>query len=65
MYSNLKAEMARKDITIKEIAEKMEKQPNTISAKITGKTDFTLSECLKIKTILQVEMPLEDLFSEE
>lgn len=63
MYSTLKAEMARKSVTIKNLAESLGKREATISNKINGKSDFTLSEAKEIKEILSVEMPLDELFN--
>ena len=62
MYSNLKAEMARRDITMTKLAVAMGVQLQTISKKINGDVDFTLGEAYTIKEFLKVDMPLEELF---
>lgn len=63
MYPNLKAEMARKGITAKQLAELIEVTPSTFSLKMLGKYDFTLAEAVKIKDALGVDIPLEVLFA--
>lgn len=62
MYSNLKAEMARLQITQKELAEFLDIDETTLSAKLSGKSDFTFGQCLAIKAFLKVDIPLEILF---
>ena len=48
-YSNLLAEMARKNITQNDIAKLLNKTVSTVSTKINGKYQFTLDEAEKIK----------------
>lgn len=62
MYPNLRAEMARKKITASELAEKLGITISTMSIKLNGKSDFTLKEALKIRAILEADMPIEVLF---
>ena len=62
MYPNLRAEMARKNVTIAQVAAALGVQPATISRKMIGTNDFTLTELLAIKDFLKVEMPVEELF---
>lgn len=62
MYPNLKAEMARLKITQKELAEFLDIDETTLSAKLSGKSDFTFGQCLAIKRFLNVDIPLETLF---
>ena len=64
MYSNLKAEMARRDVTITEIAKVLRVRIGTVSVKMR-KGKFTLAEAVKIKKYLGVDMPLEELFEVE
>lgn len=61
MYGNLKAEMARRDVTITELAKVLRVRIGTVSVKIR-KGKFTLAEAVKIKKHLGVDMPLEELF---
>lgn len=65
MYSNLRAEMARKNITGYELAEKIGITNGTFSAKFNGKSEFTLDEAFKIKSILETDLTIEVLFAKE
>ena len=62
MYANLRAEMARKRITIKSVAEHLGQGVATISNKINGKSDFTVPEAVEIKKFIAVDMPIDELF---
>ncbi|MBO5199552.1 MAG: helix-turn-helix transcriptional regulator [Lachnospiraceae bacterium] len=62
MYKNLDAEMARAQITKSRLAEQIGVTPTTLCMKLNGKSDLTLPECVKIKKILGVELPIEFLF---
>lgn len=63
MYATLRAEMIRRNITAKDIAEKLGKSPSAISAKMTGRANFSFDEVSAIKNeILFSNMPLEELF---
>ena len=64
MYRNLKAELARKDVTYDDLAEIIGKTVTTVSLKLTGKQELTLREAKAIKTFLGVDIPLEVLFEE-
>ena len=48
VYPNLKAEMARFGIRTKDLAVFIGCSPHSLTNKINGKTDFTLSESEKI-----------------
>ena len=65
MYQNLRAEMARRNINGMMIAEKISIWPATFSAKINGKSEFTLDEAIAIKAALCTDLPLEILFQRE
>lgn len=65
MYSNLRAEMARKNITGYELAEKIGITNGTFSMKFNGKSDFTLNEAVKIKNALETDLTIEVLFATE
>lgn len=65
MYPNLRAEMARRKITIAILAKFLGKRISTISAKLNGKSQFTLEECKRIKAFLETDLPLEVLFRKE
>lgn len=65
MYPNLLAEMARRKITAKELAEKLGVTPTTMSWKLNGKSTFTLEEASQIKVILGTDVLIEELFQSE
>lgn len=52
-YNNLEAELKRKSITREILAKELNCSLCTVSQKMTGKYDFTLSEALKIKNLLK------------
>lgn len=62
MYPNLKAEMARRNITIEGLGNILGITPPAASKKCSGKTDFTLKEAVTIKEALGVDIPLDVLF---
>lgn len=62
MFPNLKAEIARKGYKEKDMAKKIGVSPRTLSNKITGRSDFTLSEMLAIKQNFFPDLSLEYLF---
>lgn len=53
MFNNLKAEMIRRNISIKELAERIKMNYRTLARKISGKSDFMLSEMEAIKAELK------------
>lgn len=64
MFPNLEAEMARSRTTKTKLAINMGITLGTLSLKLSGKSDLSLREAKKIKEILGVEIPLEELFKE-
>ncbi len=62
MYVNLRYELMVKRISQRCMADKLGIGPNTMSEKMTRKKDFKLQECLKIKKILNTDLPVEELF---
>lgn len=62
MYRNLRAEIVRAGLTIKEIAMRIGISERSLRNKINGKTEFTLSEAIKIRKIVNKNMSLEELF---
>lgn len=62
MFPNLKAEMARKGVTMSDLAKRIDVTLPTLSNKMAGKYQFTLREITEIKRILKVDIPLEILF---
>jgi len=65
MYPNLKAEMARNNITMTKLAEVLDRTTGTISGKLKGNYPFTLDEAKRIKAVLQTDLSLEELFKTE
>ncbi len=63
MYSNVKAELARRDLTIVDLSRMTGIRYQTLADKINGKFPLTLDEAKKIKSSLGVEIPLEELFA--
>jgi len=51
MFRNLIAELARHEISTKELAAILNVTPKTINNKIAGRSEFTLPEILKISSI--------------
>lgn len=65
MYPNVEAEIARKRTTKTKLARQMGITLGTLSLKLSGKSDITFPEAIKIKQLLNVDMPIEILFKEE
>lgn len=67
-YPNLKAEIARSGLTYSEILERGKRDGrlnctiSTLSLKINGKAEFTLSESVALKEIIGTDLPLNELF---
>lgn len=64
MYKNVKGEMARRGLTLKDVASKLKISISTLSSKMNGKYNFTLNEAKQIKKVLDTELTLEELFEE-
>lgn len=62
MYRNLEAELARKGITKTKVAQELGITLGTLSLKLNGKYKLTLPEAIKIKKILDIDLPVEYLF---
>ncbi len=58
----LEAEISRNGIRKKDIAIGLGIKPRTLSLKLTGKTEFLLSEVIYIHSIFS-DTPIEDLFA--
>lgn len=63
MYPNVRAEMARQNITVTVMAREFNKSVSAMSTKLR-KGRITFSEAVKIKKILGTDLPLEVLFEE-
>lgn len=64
MYGTLKAELARKELTVPIIAKTLGVTEKTIRNKLEGITGFTFFETLKIRDEFFPEWNVEDLFGE-
>lgn len=63
MYLNLKAEMARNNVTQLDISKVLGLSTSTVSDKMNGKKDFRLKECKKIITELLPNNTIDYLFN--
>lgn len=64
-YSNLKAEMARKGISIEEVSKALDIHRNSVANKINGDTPFTVEEAFKIHDKYFPKLSLDYLFATE
>lgn len=66
IFINLEAELLRAKLTKAELAAKIGISIGSMSSKFTGKTEFNLTEMLRIKQILESytdkELTLDELF---
>ena len=65
MYPNLKAEMARRGVTLTDLATATGRTVSTISQKALGKKEWLFWETIKIKERIGCDVPLEILFKKE
>ncbi len=63
MFINLRAELVRKNMTIKDLAQKVDIKYSTLTRKFSGAKDFTYSEILKITKFFN--MTFEYLFKQD
>ena len=61
--NNLKGEMAKKNVTIEEIAECLNVHRNSVANKINGRSKFSISEAFKIQKNFFPELEVEYLFA--
>jgi plasmid maintenance system antidote protein VapI len=62
MYPNLRAELARKGMTLTELSQKVDMSLAQISGRVNGNRELTFDDAVKIKQALDVNVPLEILF---
>lgn len=62
MYSNVKAELARRNLTLVDLSNKTGIRYQTLVDKINGKYPLTLDEAKRIKDALGVEISIDELF---
>lgn len=65
MFDNLVAEMARNKVTNEDLAKCLKVTLNTISNKLSGKTEFTRKDMWKIKNTFFHNLTIEYLFDNE
>ena len=66
MYENLKAEMARQNLTMSDVGARCNFTLQKFSSRMKGKTPFTVDEALDIRKKLHLEhIPVEVLFEKE
>ncbi len=63
MFPNLRAEMARKNITIKEIAEFLGKTDSWLDNRISGKASLPIIDGVRLRNKFFPEIDIEVLFS--
>ena len=64
-YSNLKAELARKGISMEEVSKVLNIHRNSVANKINGETPFTVEEAFKIQNKYFPKLSLVYLFATE
>ena len=62
MYRVLESKIAYKGISKKQMAEEIDMNYNTLLAKLSGKSKFTLDEAVAIRAYLEEELPIEEMF---
>ena len=62
MFPALRAEMARENVRVADLAAAVGVRPATMSLKMNRKFPFTLEEAILIKARLRTGIPIEDLF---
>lgn len=62
VYKNLEAEMVRKDVTRKDLAELLNVRYATIIDKLKGRSSFSLNEAFKIRNAYFPHLSIEYLF---
>lgn len=61
-YSNLRAEMARNNVSIKDISELLKIHRNSVHKKLIGESSFTVDEALEIRDTFFKDMDIGYLF---
>lgn len=65
MYPNLRAELARKDMSIPQLAELTGIKTTTLYDKYNGRSAFSLDEAVLIRDALGLDMSIDELFRKE
>lgn len=61
-YSNLKAEMGRRDISIESMAKILKIHRNSVSNKLNGSSSFSIEEAMVVKDFFFPDMEYKYLF---
>ena len=62
MYSNVKAELARKGLTVFDLSKMTDIRYMSLVNKLNGKAPLKFDEARRIKNALEVDITLEKLF---
>ena len=62
MYPNLKAELARINMSMKDLAKAIKMPYSTLVDKVAGRSEFTFQEAVDIRKAIGVDIPLDELF---
>lgn len=65
IFENIRAELARRNYGIKDVAEVLEIDRGTAGAKLSGKREFSVTEAFKLSAYLLDGLPLEYIFAEK
>lgn len=65
MYPNLRAELSRRGLSVQKLALLVGMPYNTLREKLKGTRRMTFDDALLIKQALNLDIPLEVLFSKE
>lgn len=63
MYSNVKAELARRNLSVVDLSNMTGIRYQTLALKLNGRYPLTLDEAKAIKKALNVDIAIEDLFA--
>lgn len=62
MYPNLKAELARVNMSLKDLSKAINMPYSTLVDKVAGRSEFTFQEAVDIRKAIGVDIPLDELF---
>ena len=65
MFPNLKAEMARQDMTLSNMSVITKIPLQRLSYKLSGQRKLTFDEAIIIRNALGIDMPLDELFKKK
>lgn len=65
MFPNLRAEIARRNLSVAGLARLIGMKQTTMSDKYHGRSNFSLDDAIKIKEALGLDMSIEELFQKD